>query len=729
MFQPRLTHFSLALLVVAGVVEFASDLLAQRRGRYSSRGSVSRYRGGGYNQHSSRSRSSQRGSIKNYKNNYGVPADAWRGYRPKSGTSTGSRQSSPAPQTPQARSAGSSTQSSQQRSQDFTRPSGQANPTDGQRTQGRPSGQTASNQTGQQGTADRQTVSEGSSNRSSQGEKQAASSQTTRQRSEGGVPDGTWTKETERGGTIELSKSTQGDSTTINKSVTTAEGRTASGTKTATRDGDTINVEGRQQTGSGGSRETSSEIKLDDGRVDEVKRETETTGRYGETIEHEGEIKRDGNELDYKGKTETSTGREVETEADIFRTATGGVGAVGEIDSKYWGNYDFAHGRGPRGKGTALYGPYGGALITTLPNGARRVTVYGYPYYAHGFYYYYPYYWGGAYYYSWAYPPYGSYYWSLPPGYTTVTVSGASYYQHDQVYYQQTQKEGKVAYKVTPAPSGAQVDSLPEGSATLTAGGRKYHYYGNTFYRQVEQNGKNVFVVVEKPAGLTSIQELPSEFEPNPLGAVTYFKIEHQFYLPFLDGEKQVFILVDAPSAPATKSASTAIAGTELMVPTGTSIQFRTAQGLNSGKNKSGDSYKGYLNEDLVVQGKTVAPAGSEIYGLVGEVQKAGALSGKAKLLLLLIDLVVDDHIYAISTETLEIDGEKARSLLKIGGGAAVADGGEGALVGAAIGAAAGTAVAAATGGKQVKIEAQTLLEFKLNQPLTVDLAPRPADD
>ncbi len=89
----------------------------------------------------------------------------------------------------------------------------------------------------------------------------------------------------------------------------------------------------------------------------------------------------------------------------------------------------------------------------------------------------------------------------------------------------------------------------------------------------------------------------------------------------------------------------------------------------------------------------------------------------------------MDDHIYAISTETLEIDGEKARSLLKIGGGAAVADGGEGALVGAAIGAAAGTAVAAATGGKQVKIEAQTLLEFKLNQPLTVDLAPRPADD
>ena len=50
----------------------------------------------------------------------------------------------------------------------------------------------------------------------------------------------------------------------------------------------------------------------------------------------------------------------------------------------------------------------------------------------------------------------------------------------------------------------------------------------------------------------------------------------------------------------------------------------------------------------------------------------------------------------------------------------AVADDGEGALIGAAIGAGVGTAIAAATPGQQVKIPAQTLLDFTLDRPLTV---------
>ena len=80
--------------------------------------------------------------------------------------------------------------------------------------------------------------------------------------------------------------------------------------------------------------------------------------------------------------------------------------------------------------------------------------------------------------------------------------------------------------------------------------------------------------------------------------------------------------------------------------------------------------------------------------------------------------------------------GEKSRTLLKIGGGGvgawaavgAVADGGEGALIGTAVGAAAGTVVAVATGGKQVKIEAQTLLEFKLDKSVIIEVGTRLAD-
>ena len=76
--------------------------------------------------------------------------------------------------------------------------------------------------------------------------------------------------------------------------------------------------------------------------------------------------------------------------------------------------------------------------------------------------------------------------------------------------------------------------------------------------------------------------------------------------------------------------------------------------------------------------------------------------------------------------------GRSSRSVALLLWGAAVgaiADGGEGALVGSAVGAVAGTAVAAASGGKQVKIAAQTLLEFKLDKPVTIEVGTRLADD
>ena len=122
-----------------------------------------------------------------------------------------------------------------------------------------------------------------------------------------------------------------------------------------------------------------------------------------------------------------------------------------------------------------------------------------------------------------------------------------------------------------------------------------------------------------------------------------------------------------------------------------------------------------------------MAQRGSQVYGRLVEVEKAGSMSGKAVLKLELTDIVINDQIVSISTGSYEIDGKSAGTLKQIGGSAgigaligAIADGGEGAAIGAAIGAGAGTAMAAATPGQQVKIPAQTLLTFKLDRPLTV---------
>ena len=50
----------------------------------------------------------------------------------------------------------------------------------------------------------------------------------------------------------------------------------------------------------------------------------------------------------------------------------------------------------------------------------------------------------------------------------------------------------------------------------------------------------------------------------------------------------------------------------------------------------------------------------------------------------------------------------------------AIAGGGKGAAVGAAAGAGAGTAAQALTKGEQIKLPAESLLEFQLKAPLTV---------
>ena len=185
---------------------------------------------------------------------------------------------------------------------------------------------------------------------------------------------------------------------------------------------------------------------------------------------------------------------------------------------------------------------------------------------------------------------------------------------------------------------------------------------------------------------------------------------------------------------PATAS-STALQAT-LTVPEGTHIVVRTAGDLDSGYNGTGDHYTAYLESDLKVGNALVAGRGSRVYGRLVEVEKAGSMSGQALLKLELTDILIQDQIVPISTAAYQVDGKSAGTLKQIGGSAgvgaligAVADGGEGALIGAAIGAGVGTAVAAATPGQQVKIPAQTLLDFQLARPFTVRTTGPAADD
>ncbi len=187
-----------------------------------------------------------------------------------------------------------------------------------------------------------------------------------------------------------------------------------------------------------------------------------------------------------------------------------------------------------------------------------------------------------------------------------------------------------------------------------------------------------------------------------------------------------------APVPTAATQPSPAATGDRITVPTGTRLTVRTVDAIDSDKNRVGDKFAATLDQPLYVNELLVVPKGADVYGRLEEAKEAGHLAGKSQLRLSLTGIVVNGQTYALSTGDYELSGKSrtANTAKKVGGGAAVGavigaivGGGKGAAVGAGVGAGAGTAVQVATQGDQVRVPSETLLEFALDQPVTVPLA------
>lgn len=182
------------------------------------------------------------------------------------------------------------------------------------------------------------------------------------------------------------------------------------------------------------------------------------------------------------------------------------------------------------------------------------------------------------------------------------------------------------------------------------------------------------------------------------------------------------------PTAPAPAPAPVAANGL-VTVPAGQAILIRMIDGVDSSKNHVGDVFHASLETDLTVGDAVVARKGTDIYGRLAEAEKSGNFSGRSELQLELTRLVIDGRDYPIvsSDYTLQGKGQGSSTAKKVGGGAAlgaiigaIAGGGKGAAIGAGAGAATGGAVQVMTKGAQVKIPSETLLEFRLQQPVSV---------
>ncbi len=169
-----------------------------------------------------------------------------------------------------------------------------------------------------------------------------------------------------------------------------------------------------------------------------------------------------------------------------------------------------------------------------------------------------------------------------------------------------------------------------------------------------------------------------------------------------------------------------------ITVPMGTRLTVRTIDAIDSDKNRVGDKFAATLDEALYVNGVLVIPKGADVYGRLDEAREAGHMAGRSQLKLSLTGIMVNGQTVALSTGDYELSGKSrgANTAKKVGGGAAVGavigaivGGGKGAAIGAGVGAGAGTAVQVATKGEQVHVPSETLLEFALNQPVTMPVA------
>lgn len=165
------------------------------------------------------------------------------------------------------------------------------------------------------------------------------------------------------------------------------------------------------------------------------------------------------------------------------------------------------------------------------------------------------------------------------------------------------------------------------------------------------------------------------------------------------------------------------------VIPAGTPVTVRVGSQISSGTAKVGNTFAGTLARSIVVDGKTVAKAGSPVRGKVTLAKSSGRLHAPGQLSIRLTSVAVNGKMVAVSSSRHHVEGKShtKSNVTKIGGGAAaggiigaLAGGGKGAAIGTAAGAGAGTGVAAATGKEEAVIHAEQAVAFTVTTAANV---------
>ena len=181
------------------------------------------------------------------------------------------------------------------------------------------------------------------------------------------------------------------------------------------------------------------------------------------------------------------------------------------------------------------------------------------------------------------------------------------------------------------------------------------------------------------------------------------------------------------PEAPPPPPAASSRAPSGIGIPAGTDVSIRTIDAVDSEHDRRGQTYRASVDQPVIVNGQTVIPRGADAVIMLSDAQQSGKIEGRTVLTLELRSISVNGRTYDSTSSTVsrESGSRGSRSAKVIGGTAAlgaiigaIAGGGRGAAIGAGSGAAVGTAAQVITSGQKVKVPAETLLTFTLQNPI-----------
>jgi outer membrane lipoprotein SlyB len=164
--------------------------------------------------------------------------------------------------------------------------------------------------------------------------------------------------------------------------------------------------------------------------------------------------------------------------------------------------------------------------------------------------------------------------------------------------------------------------------------------------------------------------------------------------------------------------------GSSTTIPSGTEVSIRTNEAIDSSNASVGQQFSAVIAADILDgSGMVSIPKGADAVLVIRSTEGSN-------LMLDVDSVTVSGTRYQVSTGDVQQQGGQGvgankKTAIYVGGGAAlgtvigaIIGGGKGAAIGAAVGAGAGLGTEVLTKGSQVKVPAETLLQFRLDQDL-----------